>query len=170
MREMASRSIRTTLALLAGAAALVPPSPLASASADEPLAIIVNRSNPVEGISFDELRDVFLAGRSHWPNGRRITVVMLDPGQPEREAVLRVVYRMKESDFTRYFLHATFTGEALAAPRRLSTSAGVRRFVFNAPGAIGYVRADEVDDSVKVVRVDGRAPGDPDYRIRMPLP
>lgn len=134
------------------------------------LAIIVNKSNPVGELSFAELRNVFLAEKNHWSNGRRVTVVMRDPGQPERAAVLRLIYRMSESDFNRYFLHATFTGEVVSAPKRLATSAGVRRFVFNVPGAIGYVRADEVDDSVKILRVDGRLPGDPDYRIRMAPP
>jgi ABC-type phosphate transport system substrate-binding protein len=165
--------LRPPLALALAPAAILAAEPAGlPASSKEglgaPLAIIVNLSNPVEELSLSELRSVFLGERSHWPHGRRVTIVMRDPGQPERVAILRLVYRMGESDFTRYFLQATFTGEALSPPRRLSTSSGVRRFVFNVPGAIGYVRADEADDSVKILRVDGRAPGDPDYRLRMP--
>ena len=51
--------------------------------AEQNLAIIVNQSNPVDNVSFQELRTIFLGERSHWPNGRRITLVMLEPGQPE---------------------------------------------------------------------------------------
>ena len=40
------------------------------------------------------------------------------------------------------------------------------RFVFNTPGAIGYVRADEVDDSVKVLAIDDLLPGDAQYPLR----
>jgi hypothetical protein len=42
----------------------------------------------------------------------------------------------------------------------------MRRFVFNAPGAVGYVAADETDDTVKVLRIDGLLPGDPRYPLR----
>jgi hypothetical protein len=80
---------------------------------------------------------------------------------------LRLIYRMSERDFNRYFLHGTFTGETQSVPKTLATAAGVDKFVFNVPGAIGYVRASEVDDSVKVVRVDGRAPRDGGYPLML---
>ncbi len=134
---------------------------------DKYLAVIVNRSNPLEDISFAELRKVFLGEKNHWPNGHRITVVMQDSGQSERKTVLRDVYQMSEQDFSRYFLHGTFTGEVFAAPKTLANSTGVRKFVFNVPSAIGYVRATEVDDSVKAIRVDGLLPGDQGYKIRL---
>ncbi len=135
-------------------------------SGEEDLAIIVNRANPVDTLTFAELKKIFLQERAHWSNGRKITVVMRDPGQPERQTVLRVIYQMSEKDLNRYFLQAIFTGEVQSAPKQLSTPEGVRRFVFNVPGAIGYVRASEVDDTVKVLRVDGRLPGSPEYAIR----
>lgn len=132
----------------------------------EDLAIIVNKSNPLDGLPLTELRKIFLAERGYWPNGRKITLVMREPDQPERNTVLRVIYRMSEGDLNRYFLHASFTGEIQAPPKLLSTAAGVRRFIFNVPGAIGYVRASEVDESVKPIRVDTRAPGEPGYKIK----
>lgn len=134
----------------------------------ESLAIIVNKSNPIESLSFAELRKVFLGERSHWSNGRRIIVVMREPGQPERTAVLRLIYRMGEIDFKHYFLHALFTGEVPSTPKELATATNVRKFISYVPGAIGYVRADEVDGSVKVIRVDGLAPDDPGYKIKWP--
>src|SRR3974390_1978260 len=60
------------------------------------LAIIVNTANPVDNLSMAELRRVFLGERSHWPNGRRITLVMMDPGLAERKALLREVCQMSE--------------------------------------------------------------------------
>ncbi len=134
---------------------------------DNCVAVIVNRSNPLESVSFGELRKIFLAERNHWPDGHKITLVMHEPGQPARKAVLRDIYRMSETDFTRYFLQKAFTGEALSSPKTLASSTGVRKFVFNVPGAIGYVRADEVDATVKVIRVDGRLPGEKGYRIQL---
>src|SRR5438045_6001745 len=123
---------------------------------DQALAIIVNQSNPVENCSFDELRKIFLGERSHWPNGRRITVVMLDPIQPERKIVLREIYGMSEKDLNNHFIQGVFTGAVLAAPKTLASAADVRKFVFNVPGAIGYVRGADVDTTVKALRIYGR--------------
>jgi ABC-type phosphate transport system substrate-binding protein len=131
------------------------------------LGIVVNRSNPVENLSFAELRKIFLGEQSHWSNGRRITVVMLEPGKQERQAVLTQIYRMDDKDFNRHFSQGMSTGEIHATPKTLATSTEVLKFVFNVPGAIGYVRVTEADDSVKVVHVDSHLPGDKDYSIRL---
>jgi len=131
------------------------------------LVIVVNRVNPTENLSFAELRKIFLGERSHWPHGRRIAVAMLQQGQPEREAVLRAVYRMSEDEYRDHFLKGLFTGEVFVSPKTLESPTVVRKFVFNAPGAIGYLRADDVDESVKVVRIDGHLPNEKDYRLQM---
>jgi ABC-type phosphate transport system substrate-binding protein len=131
------------------------------------LAIIVNTTNPLESLSMAELRKVFLGERSHWPSGRRITLVMMEAGQPERTALIRQVCQMSESDFTRHFLHGVFTGEVFVSPKTLASPVGVRKFIFNVPGAIGYVRASDVDSSVKVIRVDGRLPADREYSLHL---
>jgi len=133
------------------------------ASAGPTVAIVVNQANPVQDLSFQELRRIFLGERSHWPDGRRITLVMMEPGTAERKAMLRDVYRMSEPDLNRHFLRGLFTGEVFASPKTLATSVGVRKFVFNVPGAIGYMSLADVDDSVKVIRVDGHLPSDKDY-------
>jgi phosphate transport system substrate-binding protein len=133
----------------------------------ESLAIIVNRANPIEDLTMAELRAVFLGERSHWANGRRITLVMMEPGQAERDTVVHEVCRMSESDFRRRFLQGLLTGEVLVSPKTLATPVGVRKFVFNVPGAVGYLRPEDVDESVKVIRIDGHLPGDAEYPLRV---
>ena len=132
------------------------------------LAVIVNLSNPVEDLSLKELRNIVMVERTHWPDGRKITVALREPGPAERQAVLSLVYRMNEAGFTRYFLHANFTGQILNGPRMLSSSELVRRFLVNVPGAIGFVRQIDADASVKTVRIDGRMPGSPTYSLTIP--
>src|SRR5579864_243719 len=140
----------------------------AARSKQESLAIIVNQANPIDGLSSAELRTVFLGERSHWPNGRRITLVMMEPGQLERDVLLCDVCHMTESDYRRRILQGLFTGEVLVSPKTLATPVGVRKFVFNVPGAIGYVRPDDTDGTVKVLRIDGHLPGDEEYPLRIP--
>lgn len=131
------------------------------------LGIVVNRSNPVDNLSSAELRRIFLGQQSHWSNGRRVTVVMLETGKQERQAVLAQICQMDDKEFNKHFSEGLSTGQILAAPKTLSTSTEVLRFVYNVPGAIGYLRVTEADDSVKMVHVDSRLPGDKDYGIRL---
>jgi ABC-type phosphate transport system substrate-binding protein len=132
---------------------------------EDHLAVIVNRSNPIEDLSFGELRRLALAQRTQWPNGRKVTVALHEPGPVERQAVLQLVYRMNEAGFTRHFLQATFTGQIANGPRLLASSEGVRRFVVNVPGAVGFVNLADADASVKTLRIDGRTAGSPDYAL-----
>ncbi|MGC2198011.1 MAG: hypothetical protein WA628_25300 [Terriglobales bacterium] len=169
------RRLLGVLTIVAAAVLLLEVSPGAARGGSSPavqageqdLAIIVNRANSVDDISLKELRTVFLGERSHWPNGRRITLVMMDPGLAERKAVLRDICRMNETEFSRHFLQGLFTGEVFVSPKTLSSPIGVRKFVFNVPGAIGYVRESDVDSTVKVIRVNGHAVDDSDYPLRI---
>ena len=133
----------------------------------EPLVIVVNRSNPVDDLTSAELRRIFLGNRSYWSNGRRITLVMREPGEPERNTVLRDVCGMNEDQLKNHFLHGLYTGEILVSPKILSSPIGVRKFIFNVPGAIGYLRIGDVDPTVKVVRIDELLPEDKGYKLRV---
>ena len=137
------------------------------APSTEPLAIVVNRSNAVNNLSMPELRRVFLGERSHWPNDRRITIVMRPQGEPERRTMLRDVYQMDEGALKNHFLRGLFTGEILVSPKVLSSAEGVKKFVFNVPGAIGYVRLSDVDGTVKVLRIDELLPEDKKYKLHV---
>jgi len=169
--------VRTGFVLLATVVSLaLPPSRTAQAGGEAPesrsrpggiLAIVVNRSNPIDDLSSVDLRKIFLGVRSHWPNGRRIAVAMLDYGQPEREAVLRQIYRMDEDGYRDHFIKGIFRGEVFVSPKTLASPVVMRKFVFNAPGAIGYLRSSEVDASVKVLRIDGHLPDDKDYSLQI---
>lgn len=158
-------------ALMCGAT-LLPTAPSVGTRANpaQALAIVVNRANPVDSLSFGELRKIFLGDRNHWPNGRRVAVAMLDYGQPERQTVLRLIYRMDENGYQDHLLRGMFRGNVFVAPKTLSSPEILRKFVFNAPGAIGYLRARDVDDSVKVLRIDGLLPEDKDYRLQIDEP
>ena len=134
---------------------------------DRALAIVVHPSNPVEDLTMTQLRRIFLGEEGHWPNGQRITLVMMEVGQPERKAVLQQICRMSENDYRKAILHRLYTGELLVSPKTLSNPTHVRGFVFNVPGAIGYLRAVDVTESVKVVRIDGHLPSDDGYPLRV---
>jgi ABC-type phosphate transport system substrate-binding protein len=134
---------------------------------EENLAIVVNLSNPVRNLTKVQLRKIFLGEVNYWPNGHRVTLVMRHPGDPERKTVLREVCQMSEEEYKNHFLHGLFTGDILWTPKILETSSGVRKFVFNVPGAIGYLRPADVDATVKVVPIDELLPDDKGYKLRI---
>ena len=137
-------------------------------TSSEPLVIVVNRLNSEENLSFSDLHQIFLGTRRYWSDGKRITLVMREPGEAERNVILRDVCGLTEEQFKTHFLRGLYTGDIIVSPKTLSTPQGVKRFIFNVPGAIGYLRMSDVDANVKVIRIDERFPGDKGYRLRVP--
>jgi len=132
------------------------------------VAIIVNPKNPARDISFDALRKYFKAERGQWPNGMKVVVAMRQPsGQPERGVVLRSIYGWDENYYQKYFRQGQFNESIHQAPKELNTTYAMTQYVYYTPGAIGYLRADQVDSAkLQVLSVDGRKPGEAGYRIR----
>ena len=135
-----------TLALLISCGAL-----LSVSAAFGEVDIVVNRSNNISSLSRDEAQRIFVGEKSAWPGGKHITVLMLAKGQPEREVILREVYRMNESDYIKYFLQAAFTGRVQAAPKDLASAAEMKARLAANPNAVGYLKKEVVDDSVRVL-------------------
>ncbi|MGC2194830.1 MAG: hypothetical protein WA628_09145 [Terriglobales bacterium] len=133
----------------------------------EGLAIVVNRNNPTASLSLPQLRALFLGEKKWWSNHRRVALSTMPRGTPERKTVLRVIYKMQDRELDKYVLYQAFKGEAATTPATLKTPADVKKFVEDTPGAVGYLRASDVDDSVKVVRVNGLLPGDDGYPLRL---
>src|SRR2546430_17338034 len=79
--------------------------PQSHPATDDALGIVVNRSNPVENLSLAELRKIFIGEQTHWSNGRRITVVMPEPGKQERQAELTNISRYNDKESNKQFLH-----------------------------------------------------------------
>jgi phosphate transport system substrate-binding protein len=164
---------RTVIAIvLAGAAALggicaVPQRASAQQAAPaDAIAIIVHRSNPVDDLSSAQLRRIYMFDSQHWPHGRKITVMLREKGQPERAEAIGLICGIAEAEYDRHVLLQTFRGSLGWGPRSIQSVAAMLRFIFNVPGAIGYVPADQVDGSVKVLRIDGLLPADPSYSLR----
>ena len=131
------------------------------------LAVIVNKASKLDDVSSADLAKYFKADKSKAPDGTKLVIVMHDAGRPERDAALKGIYKMSEEAYTEHFVEATFTGAVTAAPKALPSAAAVKKFVAETAGGIGYVRASDADDSVKVLKVDGQAPGDANYRLKL---
>ena len=143
------------------------PSTAPRTSSWEGLAIVVSKRNPIDNVAFWQLREIFSEEKKWWSSRRRVTLVAMPRGSAERQTMLQVVYRMNDRDLDKYFFWRDYQGDFSTYPTTLATPGEVRKFVSNTPGAIAYLRASDVDNSVKVVRVNGLLPGDDGYPLRL---
>jgi ABC-type phosphate transport system substrate-binding protein len=137
-----------------------------------PIVVIVNQANPVQNVSMDELRKIFLSDRNRWDTGKTIAPVIAGRGAAERAAFLKIVCGMRDAEFSKYFLQAAFTGKDVTPPREVLSGRDVKSVVAGSPGAIGFIRAldfhgDGSDGGVKAVRVEGLLASDPGYKLRI---
>jgi len=131
------------------------------------LVAVVHTDNPVKQLSIGDLRRILLGEMTRWPNGKLITIALRASGQPERDAVLQLICGMSDADFERYALHVAYRGETQSTVKSMDADMGVKRFVFNVPGALGFVRADEVDSSVSILSITGHVPDQPSFGLTL---
>jgi ABC-type phosphate transport system substrate-binding protein len=132
--------------------------------------VIVNSANPVDNLSLAELKKLFLGDKGRWDTGKAVAPVMMTPGAPERNAFLKLVCGMNDADLAKYFMQAAFSGKSATPPKEVGSGSAVKAFVAAAAGAIGFVKAGDLpagDATVKVVKIDGAAAGDPGYKLKM---
>ncbi|MDX1674547.1 MAG: hypothetical protein R3314_07135 [Longimicrobiales bacterium] len=169
MNEARSRPACTAVAVLALFLLAVGPKPAAAqdaGSGGEGVAIVVHPDVPIEELSLDQLRRIFLADQQFWPDGSRITLLVRAPAAYERDVVLNEIYRMGEDEFRKYWVGKMFRAEVPAGPKIVYSSEMAGGLVTAVPGAIGFVPASEVGEEAKVVRIDGRLPGESGYPLQ----
>ena len=123
---------------------------VSSAAAD--LAIIVNPAYAGGELTAAGVREIFLGRSSRFPNGENAKPIDQQIGSADREQFLSLVLDMSEKRLKRHWSRLIFSGGG-SPPESLEEGRVVVRWVSRNPGGIGYVDADLVDDSVKVLLV-----------------
>jgi ABC-type phosphate transport system substrate-binding protein len=139
-------------------------SPLGAAAGD--VAVVVNPANPVDDLSEVELARVFRLDRQHWKAGGRVYLVLRESGAPQKDVVLRRLYRMNDLELKQFWLGKLYRGEIASFPRVVSSDGLVKGIVAQAPNAIGFIDAVSLDETVKALRIEGRLPGESGYLLR----
>jgi hypothetical protein len=155
--------MRRLLCVLVAAAATISP----AAGAAE-LAVVVSPQNPIGELTASELREILLMERQHWGGGRRIYLILPGSGTQEKEILLRRALRMNEDALRRHYLGKLYSGEIPAFPGTSPSGAAARTVVAHAPNALAVVDSGAVDPTVKVLRIEGRRPGDGGYLLSGP--
>lgn len=169
--KLHSRTVRYPLAPLRAALGLmlllcICGSSRAAAQAGRPVAIVVNPKTRVDNLSFSQLQRIFRGEQQFWPDRSRVTLLVRAPTAYERDVVLNRIYRMDEGRFRQYWIAKMFRAEVAAGPKLVYSSDIAMDLVAAIPGAITFVPASAVVAAVKVVRIDGKLPGDAGYPLR----
>lgn len=137
-----------------------------SAPADTDIAIVVHPDTPVDVLSLADVRKVFRGERQYWTPDIPVVLLVRAPVSREREVVLRVIYQMNEAQFKQYWIAKIFRAETTATPKIVYSNDVANQLVGAIPGAVGFMPAGEVKPPLKILRVDGKGPGEAGYQIR----
>ncbi len=113
--------------------------------------LIVNKTNPVENISAEDLKRIYLGEKISWPSGKRIKVASIKKGDACKEFLDEIV-KLSPMRFSRHWQKIVFTGNG--TPIKLfKTDAQVKAFIRDNPTAVGCIAKQSLDDSVKKIKV-----------------
>lgn len=130
------------------------------------VAIVVPADVPVENLSLDEVRKIFLGDRQYWSSKLRITLLIRAPAAQEREVVLKTIYQMTEAQFRQYWISKVFRAEVPSGPKIFYSNQMATELVANIPGSIAFVDSSQTPKGLKVLRINGLLPGAPGYPLR----
>ncbi len=139
-------------------------SPAAQTASD--VAVVVHPDVPVDNLTVSELRRVVLGDREFWPAGVRITLMIRAPIAHERDVVLKNLCQMSEAQFRQHWIGKVFRADTALAPKIVYSPEMAADMVNRFPGAITFIDASLVAKGLKVVKIEGRAPGDKGYALR----
>lgn len=137
-----------------------------SSIAESGLAIVVHKDTEVENLTLSELRNIFRANQQFWPNRSRIVLLVRAAQSDERDYVLANIYEMDEEAFRRYWIAKMFRAEVPRGPKVVFSTGMTLDLVVAIPNSISFIRADNVTDDVKVVRIEGKLPGEDGYPLK----
>ena len=155
-----------TAAFLLAIVAMVASMRPARAETGTDVAVVVHPDVAVDNLTIAELRRVVLGDREFWPASVRITLLLRAPVAHERDVILKDVCQMTEAQFRQHWIGKVFRADTALAPKIAYSNEMAIDLVSRVPGAIAFVNASQVGKGLKVVKIDGRLPGDRDYLLR----
>jgi ABC-type phosphate transport system substrate-binding protein len=120
------------------------------------MAVVTNKDNNVSNITAVHLAKIFRSEVKKWPDGKAVVLVLHKDSAGETETMERL-NKMSAGEW-----------KALIAAHRDSiqvadSDADVLRIVQSTPGAVGLIDVRSIDNTITVVRVDGKLPMESGY-------
>jgi len=127
---------------------------LAHAGAWAQLVIVSGRTAAISELSRAQAERLYLGRTTTLPDNTAVTLIDLPPG-PDRDRFYLEMIGKNPVQTRAYWSRQVFTGRALP-PRQASSEDELRVWLNEDPHAIGYLRAEFVDASLRVLLQVGR--------------
>jgi hypothetical protein len=130
------------------------------------IAVVVNPINPDNDVSLAHLRRLLLGDRRFWAGNVRVKLAFRERGARERDRVLTALLDMDSRAFDEHWRAKVFRGEAAEEPLTLPSRELVIEYVQATPGALAFIAEKDVPPNLKVLRVEGKLPGEHGYAVK----
>jgi ABC-type phosphate transport system substrate-binding protein len=114
-------------------------------------AVIVNKDNAVANVTSAQLTKIIRGELKKWADGKNVILVLHKDSAGERDA-LEHLNKMSAGEWTAFVI--THKDSIVF----VDTDADVIKAVQAEPGALGLIEVRSIDNSVNVIRVDGKLP------------
>jgi len=131
------------------------------------IAVIVNKSNPVSDISYNELKQILETRKQYWDNGEKIILIFKPITSVETRTLIDMAYKIKYEEFDKYWFLKVYDNKIMEFPKILNSTGTINILVSEIQGAIAFIGVDEVSKrgNIKVLRVDGKMPDEEGYPL-----
>ncbi|MGA2346357.1 MAG: substrate-binding domain-containing protein [Candidatus Sulfotelmatobacter sp.] len=119
-------------------------------------AVVVNKDNAVENVTSAHLSKIIRGEVKKWPDGKNIVLVLHRDSAGEAETLERL-NKMSDGEWKSFL--AVHKDSFLF----VDTDADVLKAVQTEPGAVGLIEVHSIDNSINVVKVDGKLPMESGY-------
>ncbi|HVO56150.1 MAG TPA: hypothetical protein VMT51_00490 [Dongiaceae bacterium] len=147
------------LTALAALAVLVLP----AVPAVKNMAVVVSSGSKLSDVPLADLVKMCKGATKSWPDGKNFTLVLKNPDAPEMHVALQKLFGVTGPE-----LRAALAklNEGRQVVRIVDSDDELLRQVEMTPGALGIVDVYSINNSVKVLRIDGKLPFDLGYAFR----
>jgi hypothetical protein len=130
------------------------------------IAVVVRPDAPVDDLTLSQTRKLLLGEQQFWNSNLRVTLLLRAPAARERDVVLKVIYRMNEAEFRQYWISKMFRAESASGPKVVYSNEMAAELVNVLPGSVAFVDASQVPKGLKVLKIDGKFPGQAGYPLK----
>lgn len=138
----------------------------AAGAAGADIAAVVRPDTPADDLTLSQVRKLLTGEQQFWNSSLRVTLLLRAPVARERDVVLKVIYRMSEAEFRQFWIAKMFRAEVASGPKVVYSNDVATELVMAIPGSVAFVDASEVPKGLKVLKIDGKLPGQAGYPLK----
>ncbi|WP_031433430.1 substrate-binding domain-containing protein [Methylomarinum vadi] len=113
---------------------------------------VVNHAITQDAISKQGLSAIFKMRLHRWQDGTPITVFVLSDDNPLHKAFCKEILNVFPHQMRRIWNRLVFSGSG-QAPIELNSNEEMISRLISTPGAIGYLRSDQIEQGLKELRI-----------------